>query len=162
MVREQRRWWKQWCNLIILVACYESKTRLFVTSEVPIFKIFSDDASAHAHQVSDHMRSVMDDLVSCSHNQRCTVCSCQTFRLETGSVQRHCRIKFYVYRGGRSLRFRPCLFKIGADGKQGMGSNCRDKFQIIVVYHSTRWSWLWMVRLGFYTWNWIGTFTRYI
>jgi protein AFG1 len=43
-------------------ACYESKTRLFVTSEVPVFKIFSDDASAHAHQISDHMRSVMDDL----------------------------------------------------------------------------------------------------
>jgi protein AFG1 len=51
-------------NLIILAACYESKTRLFVTSEVPVFKIFSDDASAHAHQISDHMRSVMDDLVS--------------------------------------------------------------------------------------------------
>ncbi|KAI0258600.1 AFG1-like ATPase-domain-containing protein [Gloeopeniophorella convolvens] len=44
-------------------ACYESKTRLFASSEVPIFEIFSDDSAAasDAH-VSDHMRAIMDDL----------------------------------------------------------------------------------------------------
>ncbi|PPQ78208.1 hypothetical protein CVT25_015527 [Psilocybe cyanescens] len=45
-------------------ACYESKTKLFVTSEVPVFQVFSDDPSEEAKQIhiSDHMRSVMDDL----------------------------------------------------------------------------------------------------
>lgn len=45
-------------------ACYESKTRLFISSEVPIFKIFSDDSSNAAGMlVSDHMRAIMDELV---------------------------------------------------------------------------------------------------
>jgi hypothetical protein len=40
------------------------QTKLFVTSEVPIYKVFSDDPQANGPQpVSDHMRSVMDDLV---------------------------------------------------------------------------------------------------
>ncbi|KAF9464853.1 AFG1-like ATPase-domain-containing protein [Collybia nuda] len=45
-------------------ACYESKTKLFVTSEVPIFKVFSDDdpSVSGSQPISDHMRSVMDDL----------------------------------------------------------------------------------------------------
>ncbi|PPQ70446.1 hypothetical protein CVT26_013940 [Gymnopilus dilepis] len=44
-------------------ACYESKTKLFVTSEVPVFQVFSDEANADKKgHVSDHMRSVMDDL----------------------------------------------------------------------------------------------------
>ncbi|KAF9528003.1 ATPase [Crepidotus variabilis] len=43
-------------------ACYESKTKLFITSEVPIYQVFSDDAEAQAKHISDHMRSVMDDL----------------------------------------------------------------------------------------------------
>ncbi|RDB20064.1 Lactation elevated protein 1 [Hypsizygus marmoreus] len=44
-------------------ACYESKTKLFVTSEVPVFQVFSDEPSASSSKpVSDHMRSVMDDL----------------------------------------------------------------------------------------------------
>ncbi|TFK20359.1 AFG1 family mitochondrial ATPase [Coprinopsis marcescibilis] len=46
-------------------ACYESKTKLFVTSEVPVFKVFSDDPNESLpqhHYMSDHMRSVMDDL----------------------------------------------------------------------------------------------------
>ncbi|KAI9434449.1 AFG1-like ATPase [Lactarius indigo] len=44
-------------------ACYESKTRLFVSSEVPIFEIFSDDSSqTPGAPVSDHMRAIMDDL----------------------------------------------------------------------------------------------------
>ena len=33
-----------------------------MTSEVPIYKIFSDDSAGKA--ISDHQRSVMDDLVS--------------------------------------------------------------------------------------------------
>ncbi|KAG6832167.1 hypothetical protein H0H92_004898 [Tricholoma furcatifolium] len=38
-------------------------TKLFVTSEVPIYKVFSDeDASGSSKPISDHMRSVMDDL----------------------------------------------------------------------------------------------------
>ena len=45
-------------------ACYESKTRLFVSSEVPIFEIFSHDTSqTSGAPVSDHMRAIMDDLV---------------------------------------------------------------------------------------------------
>ncbi|KAF8165583.1 AFG1-like ATPase-domain-containing protein [Crassisporium funariophilum] len=43
-------------------ACYESKTKLFVTSEVPVFKVFSDGSDQGEKRISDHMRSVMDDL----------------------------------------------------------------------------------------------------
>ncbi|EIM87914.1 AFG1-like ATPase [Stereum hirsutum FP-91666 SS1] len=47
-------------------ACYESKTKLFISSEVPIFQIFSDDSGSadpeKKGQISDHQRSVMDDL----------------------------------------------------------------------------------------------------
>ncbi|KAJ7228358.1 AFG1-like ATPase [Mycena pura] len=42
-------------------ACYESKTRLFVSSEVPIYQVFADDR-AKSGGISDHMRGVMDDL----------------------------------------------------------------------------------------------------
>ncbi|KAI0052763.1 AFG1-like ATPase [Auriscalpium vulgare] len=42
-------------------ACYESKTKLFVSSELPIYQIFSDDSKSDG-QIPDHMRSVMDDL----------------------------------------------------------------------------------------------------
>ncbi|KAF5387890.1 hypothetical protein D9615_000629 [Tricholomella constricta] len=42
-------------------ACYESKTKLFVTSEVPVYKVFSDEDSG-SKPVSDHLRTVMDDL----------------------------------------------------------------------------------------------------
>ena len=45
-------------------ACYESKVKLLVTSEVPIYKVFADDPTQSAHEISSHMRSVMDDLVS--------------------------------------------------------------------------------------------------
>ena len=45
------------------LACYESKTKLFVSSEVPIYQIFSDDPHGKKGEISDHMRSVMDDLV---------------------------------------------------------------------------------------------------
>ncbi|KAG8218522.1 AFG1-like ATPase [Butyriboletus roseoflavus] len=41
-------------------ACYESKTKLFISSEVPIYQVFSDDFANGG--ISDHMRSVMDDL----------------------------------------------------------------------------------------------------
>lgn len=43
-------------------ACYESKTKLFISSDVSIFQIFSDDAAGQK-EISAHMRSVMDDLV---------------------------------------------------------------------------------------------------
>lgn len=43
-------------------ACYESKTRIFVSSEVPIYQIFSDESAGTGKGISDHMRSVMDDL----------------------------------------------------------------------------------------------------
>lgn len=48
------------------IACYESKTKLFISSEVPIFQIFSDDSGSGDGQISDHQRSVMDDLVRLS------------------------------------------------------------------------------------------------
>lgn len=62
-------------------ACYESKvysfsrshwscltelffqTKLFATSEVPIFQVFSDEKNDGPQPISDHMRGVMDDLV---------------------------------------------------------------------------------------------------
>lgn len=44
-------------------ACYESKTKLFVSSEVPIFQIFSDEPGhPSSKHISDHMRMAMDDL----------------------------------------------------------------------------------------------------
>ncbi|KXN92308.1 Lactation elevated protein 1 [Leucoagaricus sp. SymC.cos] len=43
-------------------ACYESKTKLFVTSEVPVYQVFSGDSADPNKGISDHMRSVMDDL----------------------------------------------------------------------------------------------------
>jgi len=45
-------------------ACYESHTKLFVTSEVPIYQVFSDDKATKQTEKSAHIRSVMDDLVS--------------------------------------------------------------------------------------------------
>ncbi|TFK64043.1 AFG1 family mitochondrial ATPase [Pluteus cervinus] len=48
-------------------ACYESKTKLFVTSEVPITQVFSGDSDASSRPISDHMRSVMDDLGLSDH-----------------------------------------------------------------------------------------------
>jgi hypothetical protein len=41
---------------------YPPQTKLFISSQVPIYQVFSDD-SANG-EISDHMRSVMDDLVS--------------------------------------------------------------------------------------------------
>ncbi|KAG9028879.1 hypothetical protein FRB95_005929 [Tulasnella sp. JGI-2019a] len=45
-------------------ACYESKTKLFVLSEVPIHQIFSDEEPSgnKDRMVTDHMRATMDDL----------------------------------------------------------------------------------------------------
>ncbi|CUA69134.1 hypothetical protein RSOLAG22IIIB_03812 [Rhizoctonia solani] len=42
-------------------ACYESKTKLFISSEVPITQIFSGDSDNNAG-ISDHQRGIMDDL----------------------------------------------------------------------------------------------------
>ncbi|KAH0839807.1 AFG1-like ATPase-domain-containing protein [Lanmaoa asiatica] len=39
---------------------YPPQTKLFISSEVPVYQVFSDD-SANG-EISDHMRSVMDDL----------------------------------------------------------------------------------------------------
>ena len=39
------------------------QTKLFATSEVPIFEVFSDDKNDGPQPISDHMRGVMDDLV---------------------------------------------------------------------------------------------------
>ena len=44
------------------LACYESHTKLFASSEVPIFQVFSDDPDAKSDHASDHVRGVMDDL----------------------------------------------------------------------------------------------------
>ncbi|KAK7054894.1 ATPase [Paramarasmius palmivorus] len=43
-------------------ACYESKTKLFVSSEVPITQVFAGDSGSTDKPITDHMRSVMDDL----------------------------------------------------------------------------------------------------
>jgi len=44
-----------------LIACYESRTKLFVTSEVPIYQVFSDEGDT-SKDISNHQRSIMDDL----------------------------------------------------------------------------------------------------
>jgi hypothetical protein len=47
------------------VHSFPVQTKLFVTSDVPVFKVFSDDPNESRPQhLSDHLRSVMDDLVS--------------------------------------------------------------------------------------------------
>ena len=46
----------------------EPQVKLLVTSEVPIYKVFADDPTQTAHEISSHMRSVMDDLVSPSES----------------------------------------------------------------------------------------------
>ncbi|KZT71431.1 AFG1-like ATPase [Daedalea quercina L-15889] len=43
-------------------ACYESKTKIFITSEVPISQIFTEDEKKTTGEVSDQMRQLMDDL----------------------------------------------------------------------------------------------------
>ncbi|KAK4687105.1 peroxisome-assembly ATPase, partial [Tremellales sp. Uapishka_1] len=44
-------------------ACYENKTKVFISSEVPIFQVFSDEnAKTSAADSDGHMRGVMDDL----------------------------------------------------------------------------------------------------
>ncbi|KAH8096695.1 AFG1-like ATPase [Cristinia sonorae] len=43
-------------------ACYENQIKLFVSSEVPITKVFADDPNAKNSGISDEMRSAMDDL----------------------------------------------------------------------------------------------------
>jgi protein AFG1 len=45
----------------LFLACYESKTKLFISSEAPITRIFSGDSEST--EISDHQRGVMDDLV---------------------------------------------------------------------------------------------------
>jgi hypothetical protein len=40
-----------------------SQTKLFISSEVPIQQVFSDEGASKG-DISDHMRSVTDDLVS--------------------------------------------------------------------------------------------------
>ncbi|ORX38251.1 AFG1-like ATPase-domain-containing protein [Kockovaella imperatae] len=42
-------------------ACYENKVKLFISSEVPIFQVFSDEKAGSSADDS-HMRSIMDDL----------------------------------------------------------------------------------------------------
>jgi protein AFG1 len=63
--------WIHWCSRDELIwgaaACYESKTKLFISSEVPITRIFSNESSSAGTVISDHQRGVMDDLVGCAH-----------------------------------------------------------------------------------------------
>ena len=40
------------------------QTKLFTSSEVPIYQIFSDDPSQKSSHISDHMRSAMEGLVA--------------------------------------------------------------------------------------------------
>ncbi|KAL1739995.1 hypothetical protein HDZ31DRAFT_25256, partial [Schizophyllum fasciatum] len=49
-------------------ACYESKTKLFVTSEVPIYQVFSDDGQTASDQLQRTMEEmgVSTDLVGAS------------------------------------------------------------------------------------------------
>ncbi|THH19907.1 hypothetical protein EW146_g1342 [Bondarzewia mesenterica] len=49
------------CDVPMMGLGEKDKTKLFVSSEVPIYRIFSDDKSTKG-DMSDHMRSVMDDL----------------------------------------------------------------------------------------------------
>jgi len=49
--------------ILFIDACYESKTKLFTLSEVPITQIFSDKPTgSEAEDISHHQRNIMDDL----------------------------------------------------------------------------------------------------
>ncbi|KZS98078.1 AFG1-like ATPase [Sistotremastrum niveocremeum HHB9708] len=41
-------------------ACYESKTKLLASSEVPIYQVFSDESKST--EITDNMRQLMDDM----------------------------------------------------------------------------------------------------
>ncbi|WWD19338.1 hypothetical protein CI109_103797 [Kwoniella shandongensis] len=43
-------------------ACYENKTKIFISSEVPIFQVFSDKHDKGTAGDDEHMRNVMDDM----------------------------------------------------------------------------------------------------
>jgi hypothetical protein len=49
--------------LMINYSMTGAQTKIFVSSEVPIYQIFSDESASSGKGISDHMRSVMDDLV---------------------------------------------------------------------------------------------------
>ena len=88
-----------------------SQTKLFVTSEVPIYQIFSDDSEDTNH-ISDHMRGVMDDLVSSSVLLHIT----PDPNYGVGIVCGHCRCQFDVYWRGGNIRLCSLLFEISTDG----------------------------------------------
>lgn len=50
-------------GVLIMVSFISRQTKLFVTSEVPVFQVFSDQDSDSGNPISDHMRGIMDDLV---------------------------------------------------------------------------------------------------
>lgn len=43
-------------------ACYENKTKLFISSEVPIFQVFSDKHTSESAASDDYMKQVMEEL----------------------------------------------------------------------------------------------------
>ncbi|KAL8291903.1 hypothetical protein RQP46_002161 [Phenoliferia psychrophenolica] len=48
--------------ILFIDAAYEAKTKLFVLSDPPIESVFSDEKKAAGAGITDHQRSVMDDL----------------------------------------------------------------------------------------------------
>jgi hypothetical protein len=88
-----------------------------VTSEVPVYQVFSDDPSGTGSKpISDHMRSVMDDLVG-------ALISVARLMLiyAQGTFGSSVRKQLDIHRRGRSLRFRPGLLSAGTNGQQRMG-----------------------------------------
>jgi len=78
------------CPLEVLAEHY-GRRNFFTTSEVPIEQVFSDndDASSEAKTISDHQRSIMDDLV------RSLLAIMAVFLTRpTGSSLKRCRREF--------------------------------------------------------------------
>ena len=97
-----------------------SQVKLLVTSEVPIFKVFADDPSKEASDISAHMRSVMDDLVSQSDRSR-PMRLLTAISLTPGSLQRRRQRKLDVHGRRRGLCLRALLLAARPDGQQRMG-----------------------------------------
>ncbi|KAG8728663.1 hypothetical protein FRC12_021586 [Ceratobasidium sp. 428] len=111
-------------------ACYESKTKLFVSSEVPITRIFSDESSPSGTGISDHQRGVMDDLVRTGCMRAGLFAPLVSFycspavHFRLGAERRVDRPEFDIYWRRGNLCFCAGVFTVGADGYQGVGRGC--------------------------------------
>ncbi len=97
-----------------------------MTSDVPIHRVFSDENSNKTDAPSDHLRSVMDDLVRSLVGlmaQSLFTISCSGF---DGKYQR----KLDIHWGRGNLRICARVFASSADGEQGLGGDVRPSLNL--------------------------------